>query len=54
MPVERTHYDATLADARAQLGEEQFRAAQAEGRAMLLEQTIEWVLQSDVSEALQF
>jgi predicted ATPase/transcriptional regulator with XRE-family HTH domain len=53
-PADRTHYDATLAGARAQLGDERFVAAQAEGRAMSLEQTIEWVLQPDASEALQF
>jgi hypothetical protein len=43
-PAFRTHYDATLAGARAQLGDEQFMAAQAEGRAMNFDQAIDSVL----------
>ena len=39
-----------LADARAQLGEETFQLAWAEGKAMNFDQAIEWVLQSDASE----
>ena len=44
MPADRTRYDDTLAGACAQLGDKQFMAAQAEGRAMSLEQTIDSVL----------
>ncbi len=43
-PAFRTHYDATLAGARAQLGDEPFMAALAEGRAMNFDQAIDAVL----------
>jgi len=38
-------YDRALADARLQLGEESFAAAWAEGRAMSVEQAIEYALE---------
>jgi hypothetical protein len=39
-PVERAHYDRSVAATRAALGEEAFAAAWAEGRALSLEQAI--------------
>jgi non-specific serine/threonine protein kinase len=53
-PSYRSRYEQALARARGELGEETFQQAWAEGRAMSLEQTIEWALQPDASEAPQF
>jgi ATP/maltotriose-dependent transcriptional regulator MalT len=40
MPIERAHYEQSMATVRAQLGEEAFAAAWAEGRAMTPEQVL--------------
>ncbi len=46
-PVARVEYGKNAATARAQLGEATFNAAWAEGRAMTLEQAIEYALEAD-------
>jgi hypothetical protein len=43
-PIERAEHDGYAASARAQLGEEAFAAAWAEGRAMTMEQAIAYAL----------
>ena len=50
-PAYRTHYDATLAGARAQLGDEQFMAAQAEGRSKPYEEVVADVLRGRLGES---
>jgi len=50
-PADRTHYDATLAGARAQLGDEQFMAAQAEGRSQPYGETVADVLRGRFGES---
>jgi predicted neutral ceramidase superfamily lipid hydrolase len=46
-PVDRADYDRILAAVRAQLDEQTFAAAWAEGRAMTLEQAIAYALEVD-------
>ena len=46
-PYERDEYDRSLAAVRAELGEEAFEAAWAEGRKMTIEQAIDYALKID-------
>lgn len=46
-PVDRSDVERDVADARAALGEEAFAAAWAQGRAMTLEQAVEYALQNN-------
>jgi tetratricopeptide (TPR) repeat protein len=47
-PIDRPRQEASLAQLRAQLGEEAFAAAWAEGRALSLEQAIAFALETDL------
>jgi hypothetical protein len=48
-PNERPRYEREVAAARAQLDEERFRAAWAEGRAMSMEEAISYALEGNTT-----
>ena len=47
-PVDRAGYDSQVAAMRSQLDEARFAAAWAEGRAMTIEEAVEYALQAEL------